>query len=75
MLARTRKRLVVEGQILEAGEIVDISGWRNAKTLVSGRYVDLVQETEAPKVKKADEPKKVDEPKEESKAVKTKTKK
>lgn len=44
MKARILKRVTNGGKVLNPGDIVDISGWRNAKTLVSGRYVEILDE-------------------------------
>lgn len=70
MLARVRKSLQSDGKILEIGDIVDISTWRNAKTLIASRYVELVKD--APVSKPKAEKK---ETVEEVKIEKTKTKK
>ena len=57
MKAKILKRLTNDGKELEVGTIVDVSGWRNAKSLESSRYITFVSEEEAkavePKVKKA----------------------
>lgn len=43
--------MTVDGNILSAGTIVDVSGWRNAKALESMRYIAFIFE-EAPKEEK-----------------------
>jgi len=57
MKAKILKRLTNDGKELEVGTIVDVSGWRNAKTLEGSRYITFVTEEEVkvvePKVKKA----------------------
>jgi hypothetical protein len=57
MKAKILKRLTHDGKELEVGTIVDVSGWRNAKTLEGSRYITFVTEEEVkvvePKVKKA----------------------
>lgn len=71
MLARVRKAIQSDGKILEIGDIVDVSGWRNTKTLIASRYIELVKEapTSKPKAEKKEEAI------EEAKVEKTKTKK
>ena len=57
MKAKILKRLTNDGKELEVGTIVDVSGWRNAKSLEGSRYITFVSEEEAkavePKAKKA----------------------
>ena len=57
MKAKILKKLTNEhGKQLEIGDIVDVSGWRNAKSLEGSRYITFVTEEEVkavePKVKK-----------------------
>jgi hypothetical protein len=56
MKAKILKRLTNDGKELEVGTIVDVSGWRNAKSLEGSRYITFVTEEEVkavePKVKK-----------------------
>jgi hypothetical protein len=52
MKAKLLKTMTVDGKTLSAGEVIDVSGWRNAKSLESMRYIAFVQE-EAPKVEKS----------------------
>ena len=48
--------MVVAGELIAAGEIVDVSGWRNAKSLESLRYIAFVTESsEKPKAVKVKE--------------------
>ncbi len=51
--------MTVDGKTLASGAIVDVSGWRNAKSLESMRYIAFVQEevpvVEKPKVAKIKE--------------------
>jgi len=55
MKIRVLKRITNNGIALNAGEIIDATGWRNIKTLVSGRYVEILDEpTEQPKPKEAE---------------------
>lgn len=61
MKAKVLKTLTSLGEVLQSGDIVDVSGWRNVKALVSARYIELVGDntpvkseesaTEAPKKK------------------------
>lgn len=74
MLALVKKTMQSDKGILQAGDTVDVSTWRNVKSLVSNRYIELIHDAPAPKAKKVDEPK-VAEPKvekEEAKEVKPK---
>jgi len=43
--------MTVDGESLSAGSVIDVSGWRNAKSLESMRYIAFVQDEE-PKVEK-----------------------
>jgi hypothetical protein len=56
MKAKILKKLTHDGKELEQGTIVDVSGWRNAKTLEGSRYITFVSEEEIktaePKTKK-----------------------
>jgi hypothetical protein len=45
MKAKILKPLVSDGKKLTLGSIVDVSGWRNAKTLVAGRYIEFLEES------------------------------
>lgn len=55
MKAKILKKLTHDGKELEAGIIVDVSTWRNAKTLEGSRYITFVTEEEV----KAESKKKV----------------
>jgi len=46
MKARILKRLTNDGKDLEVGTIVDVSGWRNAKSLEGSRYITFVNDAE-----------------------------
>lgn len=48
MKAKILKTLTVDGKELLSGTIVDVSGWRNAKTLEGSRYITFVQDEEKP---------------------------
>jgi hypothetical protein len=51
MKATILKVMVSDGKTLNPGDIVDVSGWRHTRNLVSGRYIKLIEE-EAPKAAK-----------------------
>ena len=51
MKATILKVMVSDGKTLHPGDIVDVSGWRHTRNLVSGRYIKLIEE-EAPKAVK-----------------------
>ena len=46
MKAKILKTLTVDGKELLSGTIVDVSGWRNAKSLEGSRYITFVTEEE-----------------------------
>lgn len=51
MLAKVRKTMQSNSGLLQAGDIVDVSTWRNTKTLIASRYIELVKDAPAPKPK------------------------
>jgi hypothetical protein len=51
MKATILKVMISDGKTLNPGDIVDVSGWRHTRNLVSGRYIKLIEE-EAPKAVK-----------------------
>jgi hypothetical protein len=53
MKAKLLKAMTVNGENLAAGTIVDVSGWRNYRSLESMRYLAFIAEEETPKVTKA----------------------
>ncbi len=57
MLALVKKTMQSDKGILHAGDTVDVSDWRNVKSLVSNRYIELIQDAPAPKAKKVEESK------------------
>lgn len=61
MLAKVRKVMQANDGILQPDDIVDVSGWRNVRSLVSGRYIELIADAPAespkPKVEKKAEDK------------------
>ena len=50
MKAKLLKRMTVNGEAHDAGEIVEVSSWKNIKTLISNRYIEVILEEEKPKV-------------------------
>lgn len=48
MKATILKVMISDGKVLNPGDIVDVSGWRHTRNLVSGRYIKLIEE-KAPK--------------------------
>jgi hypothetical protein len=44
MKATILKVMVSDGKTLNPGDIVDVSGWRHTRNLVSGRYIKLIEE-------------------------------
>jgi len=56
MKAQILKSMIVEGRKLVAGDIVDVKGWRHAKSLANNRYIKLIEESASKVVKeKVDE--------------------
>lgn len=55
MKAKLLKPMTVNGESLVAGTVVDVSGWRNYRSLESMRYLAFIldEEVEVPKVTKA----------------------
>jgi hypothetical protein len=53
MKAKILKRLINDGKELEVGTIIDVSGWRNAKSLEGSRYITFVSEEETKKETKS----------------------
>lgn len=54
MKAKILKTLTHNGEVLQSGTIVDVSTWRNTRSLESSRYITFLTEeekTETPKVK------------------------
>ena len=62
MKAQILKQLTSLGETLNPGDIVDVSEWRNARTLENNRYIKFIQE-EAKPVKAKAEPVEVAKPK------------
>ena len=53
--------MTVNGTVHDAGQVIEVGGWKNIKTLISNRYIEVILEEEKPKV----EPKAKTEVKEE----------
>lgn len=53
MKAKILKTLTVDGKELLSGTIVDVSGWRNAKSLEGSRYITFVNEQEISETSKS----------------------
>lgn len=51
MKALILKRLESLGEILEIGDIVDVSNWRHTKSLENNRYIRIIKEEEKPVAK------------------------
>jgi hypothetical protein len=62
MKAKLLKKMIVDGKSLPAGSVLDVSGWRNAKSLESMRYIAFILEDEAPAVEKSKVAKAKEEP-------------
>jgi hypothetical protein len=77
MLATVRKTMQSDKGLLQAGDVVDVSTWRNVKSLISNRYIELVKETPVskPKAEKKEETQVIEKSIEEKVTEKTKTKK
>jgi len=55
MKAEILKNMVVDGRLLQSGDIIDVKGWKHAKALNRNRYIRIIEE-EAVKPKKAEAP-------------------
>jgi len=61
MKAEILKSMLIEGRKLVAGDIVDVKGWRHAKSLANNRYIKLIQDNVSEETKQAEKPKKTKE--------------
>ena len=69
MKAQILKSMIVDGRKLVAGDIVEVKGWRHAKSLANNRYIKLIDDApvaveevaEAPKPKATKKTKEVAE--------------
>jgi hypothetical protein len=56
MKAEILKNMVVDGRLLQSGDIIDVKGWKHAKSLNRNRYIRIIEDAvkpvkaEAPKV-------------------------
>lgn len=57
MKVKILKKMVSLGKVLQPGDIVDASGWRHTKALISNRYIELASDAPAPKPAKVEAPK------------------
>jgi hypothetical protein len=56
MKAEILKTMVVDGRLLQSGDIIDVKGWKHAKALNRSRYIRIIEETVKPKVEPKAEP-------------------
>jgi hypothetical protein len=57
MKAQILKSMIVDGRKLVAGDIVEVKGWRHAKSLANNRYIKLIEEDVVEEVAEASKPK------------------
>ena len=57
MKAKLLKPMVVNGESLAAGTVVDVSGWRNYRSLESMRYLAFILDEEVKAEVKVEKPK------------------
>ncbi len=56
MKAQILKNMVVDGRLLQFGDIIDVKGWKHAKALNRSRYIKILDEEVKPKVEPKAEP-------------------
>jgi hypothetical protein len=61
MKAQILKSMIVDGRKLVAGDIVEVKGWRHAKSLANNRYIKLIEDVVLEEKKQAEKPKKTKE--------------
>ena len=61
MKAQILKSMIVDGRKLVAGDIVEVKGWRHAKSLANNRYIKLIEDVVLEEKKQAEKPKKIKE--------------
>jgi len=61
MKAEILKSMLVEGRKLVAGDIVEVKGWRHAKSLANNRYIKFIEDNVSEEIKQAEKPKKTKE--------------
>ncbi|NBR23373.1 MAG: hypothetical protein EBU08_06280 [Micrococcales bacterium] len=55
MNAQILKNMVVDGRLLQSGDIIDVKGWKHAKSLNRNRYIRIIED-EAVKPAKVEAP-------------------
>jgi len=65
MKAQILKSMLVDGRKLVAGDIVEVKGWRHAKSLANNRYIKLIEDEAVEEVAEAPKPKATKKAKEE----------
>jgi hypothetical protein len=56
MNAQILKNMVVDGRLLQSGDIIDVKGWKHAKALNRSRYIKILDEVVKPKAEPKAEP-------------------
>ena len=56
MKAQILKNMVVDGRLLQSGDIIDVKGWKHAKALNRSRYIKILDEVVKPKAEPQAEP-------------------
>jgi hypothetical protein len=56
MKAEILKTMVVDGRLLQSGDIIDVKGWKHAKALNRNRYIRIIEDAVKPKVEPKAEP-------------------
>jgi len=56
MKAQILKNMVVDGRLLQSGDIIDVKGWKHAKALNRSRYIKILDEVVKPKAEPKAEP-------------------
>ena len=56
MKAEILKNMVVDGRLLKSGDIIDVKGWKHAKSLNRNRYIRIIEDAVKPKVEPKAEP-------------------
>ena len=57
MKATVMKVMISDGKTLKPGDIVNVSGWRHTKNLVSNRYIKLIEDVVLEETNQAEKPK------------------
>jgi hypothetical protein len=55
MKAEILKNMVVDGRLLQSGDIIDVKGWKHAKALNRSRYICIIEDVK-PKAEPKAEP-------------------